>query len=368
MAHVQKFQRGAMGHMLSHYDRSKEITGGNIDWERTELNYNLATHQQNPQLDFVQQRLSEVKVQNRADVNIFCDWVVTAPKDLPEVEHKDFFQNTYNFLADRYGKENVISAYVHMDETTPHLHFAFVPVTYDQKHDRYKLSAKEVVTRYDLQTFHEDLSKHLEHYLGHEVGILNEATKEGNRSIEELKRETAAERLKEATQKASTIVSKAQEQVKAVESSIKPLQAEYEAKKAFIDQSIKESQASSMYPNYAKVKKSLFGKQTVTVPKEKWEQRHVSANQVSALRSERETLEKYIEAFKQSEPMLKIKSLEGELQQARQENLSLKKDLTHAEKQINRINKVFEKNPDIADQFFKAEKQIEKIMSRGWSR
>ena len=44
-----------------------------------------------------------------------------------------FFERTYRFLCDRYGEQNVISAYVHKDEKTPHMHFAFVPVTEDKK-------------------------------------------------------------------------------------------------------------------------------------------------------------------------------------------------------------------------------------------
>ena len=77
------------------------------------------------------------------------------------------------------------------------MHFAFVPVTYDPKNGRDKVSAKEVVTRRDLQTFHVDLQEHLEAVLGREVHILNEATVEGNRSIEELKRGTAQQKLQE---------------------------------------------------------------------------------------------------------------------------------------------------------------------------
>ena len=52
-----------------------------------------------------------------------------------------------------------MAAVVHYDETTPHLHYAFVPVVFDNKKSRYKVSAKEVLTRHDLQTFHDDLDQ-----------------------------------------------------------------------------------------------------------------------------------------------------------------------------------------------------------------
>lgn len=196
MAHVKKFTRATCGHMFAHFDRkAHNITNENLDKSRTHLNYNLATHQEMEQGDFIKKRCSEVYCQNRKDVNVMCSWAVTVPKDLPEAEHKEFFKASYEFLEKRYGKENVISAYVHMDEKTPHMHFAFVPVTYDEKNNREKVSAKEVVNRYDLQTFHVDLQRVLERELGHEVNVLNEATKEGNKSIEELKRGTAQKEL-----------------------------------------------------------------------------------------------------------------------------------------------------------------------------
>ena len=53
---------------------------------------------------------------------------------------------------------------------------------------------------------------------------MNEATKEGNKSIAELKRQSATERLQETTVEASKIVSKAQERVQAIEDSIKALE------------------------------------------------------------------------------------------------------------------------------------------------
>ena len=76
----------------------------------------------------------------------------------------------------------------------------------------------------ELQAFHPALQRYVERELGHEVSILNEATKEGNKSIEELKRQTATERLQEANEKAAQIVSKAREGVKVVEQDIQALE------------------------------------------------------------------------------------------------------------------------------------------------
>jgi len=60
-------------------------------------------------------------------------------------KQKQFFQDSYEYLKNRYGEDNVISATVHLDETTPHMHFNFVPVTKDGR-----LSAKSILTRQNL--------------------------------------------------------------------------------------------------------------------------------------------------------------------------------------------------------------------------
>ena len=41
--HVTKYTKGTLGHMLGHYDRTKDGLGENVVSERTRLNYNLAT-------------------------------------------------------------------------------------------------------------------------------------------------------------------------------------------------------------------------------------------------------------------------------------------------------------------------------------
>lgn len=191
MAHVEKYTAAATGHMLAHYDRTHSSSTSLIDESRTALNHNLAgIDQPLPQLDFLHKRLGEIKVMRRADVNVMCDWIVTAPKELTPEELPLFFNETYKFLNDRYGKENVISAYVHMDETTPHIHYAFVPVVIDKKKGIPKLSAKERITRKDLNTFHPDLTKHMTAVFDRDIGIQNDATALGNQTIKQLRQKT----------------------------------------------------------------------------------------------------------------------------------------------------------------------------------
>ena len=156
MAHVAKYTRGALGHMFAHYERAKgkdneyiKFGNENIDTSKSHLNYNLGPKRNISQGDFVKKRCNEVKCLNRKDVNVMCSWVITAPKDLDLKQQKKFFIESYKFLESRYGADNVISAYVHLDEVTPHMHFSFVPVIYDAKKDVLKVSAKQKISKSD---------------------------------------------------------------------------------------------------------------------------------------------------------------------------------------------------------------------------
>ena len=214
MAHVEKYTSGAAGRMLKHYERAPVEHRGNenINPKLTELNYNLAfENQPMPQAAFVAQRLKGVRVQKRADVNVLCDWVITQPQELPADKSRAFFEAAYAFLRDRYGERNVVSAYVHMDEVTPHMHFAFLPIVADQKRGGEKLCAKEVINRKELQMFHTALQNTVERDLGVEVHLLNGATQDGNKSVTELKRATSAEALRERARQDTEIVRKAAE-------------------------------------------------------------------------------------------------------------------------------------------------------------
>lgn len=79
-----------------------------------------------------------------------------------------------------------------------------------------------------------------------------------------------------------------------------------------------------MYPDYAVVKKSLFGKETVTVPKEKWEERHVSANEKSALRRAVRQFEGAVEDFRQRTSSRYITDLEKKVEELISENTALR--------------------------------------------
>ena len=184
--HVEKYKADAMGGVLQHYERRAELERGyrreNIDPGRTPLNYNLGPERLGSQADFIRARIESLGLPRapRKDAVRFCDAVLTLPETFPEARSREFFEAAYAFLEERYGAANVVSAWVHMDEATPHMHFCWVPVTPDGR-----LSAKDVVSRADLKTLHGDLRGWLETRLGVPCDVL---LGDGERARKELSR------------------------------------------------------------------------------------------------------------------------------------------------------------------------------------
>lgn len=189
MAHIEKYKAAALGGMLGHYERRAESEHGyerdNIDPKLTHLNYNLGPEHDCSQLDFIERRIASLNLKRkpRKDAVRMCDCVLTMPRSLDSARRDDFFRSAYGFLAHRYGKENVVSAWVHLDEpdAQPHMHFAWVPVTDDGR-----LSAKDVCTRADWRTLHPNMQEHLESELGCPVEVLLDDEKQGEKQLSHL--------------------------------------------------------------------------------------------------------------------------------------------------------------------------------------
>ena len=358
MAHVMKLTKGALGHMLKHYERAKDQEGNYVKFGNQDINtalsgmnYNLAPKRDITQGEFIKKRCQEVYCMNRKDVNVCCSWIVTAPKDLKENDLPNFFAKTYDFLQNRYGKDNVVSAYVHMDETTPHIHFAFVPVTYDKKKERYKVSAFEVITKKDLQSFHSDLEKHVSKELGYEVAILNGATKDGNKSIQELKRQSATEILQETKTEAAKIISQAQDDVNTIKNQKKVLQSEVKG--------LQKDLLTAKQVKNVKHTKALIGDKQV-----------VSTSDFENLRKTAVTAEALL---KEIEPARKINALtdkiiaDAELKakeiinQAEEQAKSVSENLKSLKyaKTIKHIEKVISSNPELVAAYKQAEQALE---------
>lgn len=187
--HALKLKAPALGNMLHHYERDREATleRENIDRERTSLNYNLAPAREST-LDFINRRIEELALKRapRKDAVRMVDICLTLPdNDAYSGREKEFFRVAYQELEKQFGAENVVSAYVHMDEATPHMHFAFVPIT---KNGR--LSAKDVLNRKVLNNLHPQMEHAMCSYFGvKHAGVLLDDERRQEKRLSKLSQE-----------------------------------------------------------------------------------------------------------------------------------------------------------------------------------
>lgn len=140
MANLAGYDIASYGNMLNHYtrhagdpDQAKyAYRNGGIDKRRTHLNY--AIYEKSADLAAEVRRaidLADVKPRTGAKAtNVLSDLIVTLPRnERLEGREREFFEAVYRFIVENYVHERyVLGAWVHMDETQPHMHFAFVPL------------------------------------------------------------------------------------------------------------------------------------------------------------------------------------------------------------------------------------------------
>ena len=136
IARVSKVKIGAVGNIEKHVERKRDnYRNKDIDNERTQFNYSLF-EQEGALINNVMHRIDVGRESTRAlrtDAVVLADGIFTASPeffkyDITEEEQKEFFQDCLEFCKERFGEENLMYFTVHMDETTPHAHFGFVPL------------------------------------------------------------------------------------------------------------------------------------------------------------------------------------------------------------------------------------------------
>lgn len=146
---------------------SRETTPSNADPSKAHENVIIVDHHNNL-MKAIDQRINEGykgKTAIRKDAVKSISVVMTGSHEHMALikEHgslKDWTNSNYRFLCERYGKENIVSMALHMDERTPHIHAVIVPLTHDGR-----LSAKDVVgNKSDLKRLQDDYAKKMSIY------------------------------------------------------------------------------------------------------------------------------------------------------------------------------------------------------------
>ena len=210
---LQNNKLNEIGHMLAHdkhtnpnVDPEKESV---IDREMTKLNQNL--FERNDGLtdkEFVEKAVKESPTAEhwKSNYNALSTWCIQIPKEFSGTyeEKLEIFREMVNFTADRYGRDNIVSAWTHFDEVRnregiekengksliplkerehcqDHIHIRYVPRTSDGR-----ISTKEVTPRKELRDYQREMQQHLREKFpqhAHELNFLNGATKDKSKDL-----------------------------------------------------------------------------------------------------------------------------------------------------------------------------------------
>ena len=161
---MDKFKKEAVRGIQSHNRRERESRSNpDIDYGRSAGNYDLHEHAAENYSEAIQNRIDDLLLVKavRKDAVHMCGLIVSSDsaffEKLSPEDTRRFFEESKAFLTGFVGAENVVSAMVHLDEKTPHMHFLHVPVTQDGR-----LNANKIYTRESLKMLQTELPRHLQ--------------------------------------------------------------------------------------------------------------------------------------------------------------------------------------------------------------
>lgn len=186
--HLEKAS-GTDSGMSAHIERT--ITPKNTDPSRTHLNRELIPFPDGVQsrTEAIQHRLDTANLKRKIgknQVRAIRALLTGSPEDMKRIQAEgrldEWCNDNLKWLRDTYGKENVVSAVLHMDETTPHIHATLIPIVTGERRKakteqpdgkrKYKkkdatanrLCADDVMTRVNLKAYQDTYAQSMQAY------------------------------------------------------------------------------------------------------------------------------------------------------------------------------------------------------------
>ena len=157
-----KYKGPEIGRIEAHNERTKENYASNpdVDTERSKYNFHLVKPKGKYRAE-AEKQIAEVGCRTRTDSVRVVETLITASpeffKDKKKAQVKEYFEHALKFILKHVPQERILSAVIHVDEKTPHMHLSFVPITDDGR-----LSAKDVVgNRKKLTWWQDEFWKHM---------------------------------------------------------------------------------------------------------------------------------------------------------------------------------------------------------------
>ena len=199
----------------------KSTRNPQIDKSKTRLNYHTLPYEKK-YLSFIDERIKQLSPKRKIkdDAVLITSFILGSDKEffdrITAEQQKQFFADCTDFFSERYGKENVVSAVVHLDEITPHLHFNLMPVADG------RLCAKELFDRTALRELQTDFYE----VVGKKYGL-----KRGKEGSTAKHLDTVAFKTKKMTEAAEAKIHEA-EKAQAAAKPAKELLESYESAKS----------------------------------------------------------------------------------------------------------------------------------------
>ena len=140
-----KYKGPEISRIEAHNERTKEKYASNpdVDTSRSTLNFHLIQPEHSYRKE-AERQIAEAGCRVRTDsvklVEVLIAGTPSFFKDKTQEQIKEYFEHALEFLRQKQRAETFVSAVVHLDEKTPHMHVTFVPLTEDNR-----LSAKEII-------------------------------------------------------------------------------------------------------------------------------------------------------------------------------------------------------------------------------
>ena len=125
----------AQGSYIHNDRRSKGHSNKDINPTRTHLNFWCKKNELTYIKEFDKMKKEyDLKGTIRSNSNIMCEMMITSDNaffnKIGLEETKRYFKESYKFVCNykNLGEKYIVSAAVHLDETTPHMHLVYIPV------------------------------------------------------------------------------------------------------------------------------------------------------------------------------------------------------------------------------------------------
>ena len=131
-----KYKGPTIGRIEAHNERTKEFYASNPDikTELSKYNFHLAKVSSKYREE-ANRLIRENGCKARKDSVRLVETLITASPEFfagkKPGEVREFFEHALEFLKTKQAEETIVSAVVHVDEKTPHMHLSFVPRSED---------------------------------------------------------------------------------------------------------------------------------------------------------------------------------------------------------------------------------------------